>query len=234
MARFCYCSQVLPGKEEEIRAHWRDKVIDPPAEEALWDATGMTDFHSWLQPQREGYCFLHYLEAESFGKIFRGLREQIAAGNSCALKLQSYYRDVLGKDYADSQTEPEVELLLDLSRPASSSDVLRRARCWPLLAHKEEEHRQFRKENMGSKRSIHEALMDAFGLTQLSSWIQTTPAGKWIILYVEGGEFPEPEAIPKTADYEHICSTLEDHTGLNREELFPKLEWLTHSGPVVV
>jgi hypothetical protein len=238
MTRYCYCSKVLPGKEDTVRNHWKNKgdswhEDEDSAGNRLWSATKQTDFQSWLQLTDYGNFYLHYLDAASFQGIFQGLREQIVAGNECALSVHSFYKEAFGKDYLDPSTEPRIECLLDISLPTvDSPNLLRRAFCWPLLDDKEEAHRHFREECRGVKRVRHEASMSAFGVSQLSSWLQTTAEGKFIITYSESLE-PEKYYNQKAVlgidspEYQEISAILREHTGLSSEQLLPGIEWLT-------
>lgn len=237
MGRFCYCSKVLQGKTELVREHWKTKksnktVYDQDVEENFWRHLKMTGFESWLQKTPKGDFIIHCLEGESLNQIFKGLREQIASGNDIALHLQSFYQSALGKDYSKTEVEPKIENLLDISLPRPSS-YIKRGFFFPFLPHMEEEHRQFRHEAMGNKRLRHEASMKAFGVFRLSTWLQSTPDGKYIIVYTER-HIGTPESATSriaqgqnSAEWQEISAILMRHTGLNMEGLSPEVEWLT-------
>lgn len=237
MGRWCYCSQVLPGKMDDIREHWKGKaaqqaVYSQEDEAEYWERLKMTGFESWLQSTPHGNFIIHCLEGESLSQIFRGLREQITARNPIALKVRNFYFMVLGKDYTLPEVEPRIETLLDISLP-TVTDCIKRAFIYPLLPHKEEEHRHFREEAMGEKKRRHEAMMRAFGVSHLSTWLQTTPQGKYIVVYTER-HVNTPESSTSrlkqgegSAEWREIASSLMSHTGLNLDELSPDVEWLT-------
>lgn len=238
MGRFCYCSKILPGKTETVRQHWKNKrsakkLYTEEAEQLFWDHLSMTGFESWLQPTPQGDYMIHCLEGESLQKIFKGLREEIAANNPIALNLRNFYLEVLGKDYALPNAEPHLEHLLDISLPTNSPIIHKRAFFSPLLPHQEEAHRRFREESMTDKRSRHEESLEAFGLSHLSGWIQSTHGQKYIINYSEG-----PIKLPATPEerlrlgekcpaWKEISTILMTHTGLKPHELSPQVEWLT-------
>lgn len=242
MSRWCYCSQVLSGKIDQIREHWKNKTIqrdvyNPEDEDKFWKHLKMTGFDSWLQSTSNGDFMIHYLEGESLKHIFNGLREQILVRNDIALRLQNFYLDVLGKDYSRLEAEPHIETLLNISLP-SSADYIKRAFLYPLLPDKEEAHKQFRKEAMGEKREQHEAMMRTFGISHLSSWLQTTSKGKYIIVYTErhiNTPLTSTSRLKQGHDsmeWQEIASNLMNHTGLKLEELSPDVEWLTQPSKI--
>jgi hypothetical protein len=101
MGRFCYISKILPGKTHLVREMWRDRTPneEPHLKTTFWNFLQMNGFESWLQPMPQGDFLVHCLEGTSLQHIFKGLREQIAAGNPIALKLQNFYQIALGKNY---------------------------------------------------------------------------------------------------------------------------------------
>jgi hypothetical protein len=234
MGRFCYVSKILPGKTHLVQEMWKDLTPneDPLLKASFWNHLGMAGFESWLQPSPEGDFMIHCLEGASLPQIFRGLREQIASGNPMALKLQNFYQTVLGKNYHSPETEPSIENLLDISLP-SSSKTIKRGFFYPLLPHQAEEHRLFRNEAMGEKRGRHERMMRAFGVSQLSTWLQTTPERKYIVVYTER-HADTPTTAPArlnqgqdSPEWLEIAAILMQHTGLKIDELSPDVEWLT-------
>jgi hypothetical protein len=235
--RFCYCSKILPGQTELVREHWQNKSMskDATTHEAelhFWQQLKMTGFESWLQQTFRGDFMIHCLEGESVQHIFRGLREQIALGNRVALKLQDFYQKVLGKNYSSPTIVPRCENLLDISLPTTSS-YIKRAFFYPLLPHKEEAHHVFRREAMGEKRARHETMMQVFGVSRLSTWLQSTSEGKFIVVYTERHlETPSfSEARLRQGEgsiaWQEIANILMDHTGLALADLSPDVEWLT-------
>ena len=234
MGRFCYISKILPGKSELVREMWKNRTPneEPAIHTEFWNALGMTGFDSWLQETAGGDYMIHCVEGDSLQRIFKGLRELIAKGNSFALKLQNFYHDVLGKNYALPESEPHIENMLDISLP-SSEKIIKRGFFFPLLLHKEEAHRLFRKESMGEKKKRHEASMMAFGVSRLSTWLQSTPEGKYIVVYSER-HVNTPKTSKARLDqskgssaWQEISSILCDHSGLTPDELSPDSEWLT-------
>ncbi len=234
MGRFCYCSSILPGKADQVREHWKNKPknTDPQEEEQFWNHLGMTGFESWLQQTPHGDFMIHCLEGKSLGQIFKGLREQIADGNQIALSLQSFYLNVLGKDYALLDVEPKIELLSDIELPRPSS-FMKRSFFFPLLPHKEAAHRRFRQEIMGRKRARHEAFMKAFGVSRLSTYLQSVGDTKYIVIYTENHintpskSLERLDAGKNSPEWQENSKELMDHTGLSYEELSPDVEWLT-------
>ncbi len=236
MSRFCYCSKILPGKSDVIRAHWKNKPIRSPetarAEESFWDHMKMTGFEAWLQPTPKGDFLIHCLEGESLQGIFKGLREQIVSKNPVALTLQSYYRDVLGKDYSMRDIEPSIEALLDVSLPCSSP-IVKKGFMYPILPEKVEAHKKFRNDSNRDRRTRHEASMRAFGVSRLTQWLQTTPTGTYCVVYTERLPNSEPSAEKRleqgknSPEWQEIAAILMDHTGLSYNELSPQVEWLT-------
>ena len=227
MGRFCYCSKVLSDKSNLIRQHWHEKAVAERASKDkgdFWNHLKMTGFESWLQHTPQGDYMIHCLEGESLHQIFKGLREQIVAGNSIALGMHAFYLNVFGKDYRLSEIEPQIENLLEISLPKSSSSIVKKGFILPLLPHKEIEHRNFRRESMGIKKARHEASMHAFGLSHISSWLQTTPQGKCIVIYSEGNANVVPMTCP---EWQEIAANLMEHTGLSLDQLLPDIEWLT-------
>ncbi len=213
---------------------WKNR---PPNEEPairaeFWNYLGMTGFDSWLQQTLQGDYMVHCLEGESLNKIFKDLRELIAKGNPFAVKLQNFYRNVLGKDYELPESEPHIESMLDIVLPVSEK-VIKKCFFFPLLPGKEEEHRLFRKESMGEKKKRHEASMRAFGVSHLSTWLQSSPEGKYIVVYSERNiNTPATPAArlnqaKGSSEWQEISSILSDHTGLKPDDLSPDSEWLT-------
>jgi hypothetical protein len=237
MGRFCYCSKIISGKTTLVREHWQKKHVskDPDiqtAEVNFWHHLKMTGFESWLQESPQGDFMIHCLEGESLQQILKGLREQIAVGNSIALKLQDFYQKALGKDYSSPQVVPQIENLLDISLPTTPS-FIKRAFFYPLLHEKEEAHQHFSKEARGEKRMRHESMMRAFGVSRLSTWLQSTSDGKYIVVYTEGHKesYSSSEERLKQGEgsiaWQEIANILRDHTDLGLDELSPDVEWLT-------
>ncbi len=202
------------------------------AEVSFWNHLKMTGFESWLQPTPQGDLMIHCLEGESLQQIFKGLREQIISGNSIALKLRAFYLDALGKDYSNSEGEPHITSLLNISLPTTSS-YIKRGFLYPLLPQKEEAHLRFSTEMMGEKKGRHETMMRAFRVSLLSTWLQSTPHGKYIVVYTERhvGTPATSEARLNQGEgstaWQEIAFELMDHTGLSHSELSPDVEWLT-------
>lgn len=234
MGRFCYCSSILPGKADQVRDHWKNKrkSAHPHEEEQFWDHLGMTGFESWLQRTSYGDFMVHCLEGKSLGQIFKGLREQIADGNRVALGLQNFYLNVLGKDYALLDAEPQIELLSDIQLTPVYS-LMKRAFFFPLLPHKEAAHRRFREEIAKEKRARHEASMKAFGVSRLSTYLQSVGDKKYIVVYTERRMNTPHQSLERlnagrnSLEWQEISKELMDHTGLSYEELSPDVEWLT-------
>jgi hypothetical protein len=235
MGRFCYCSNILEGKSETVRAHWKSKVgvekqAINSAEMEFWKDLQMTGFECWMQSK--GNLMIHCLEGTSLEGIFRKLREKINSGNDIAVKLHAFYLDVLGKDYKDSRVEPRIECLLDIVIPATSTKMIKKGFVYPLLPHKEQAHRAFRKESMGSMRARHEASMKAFGVFRLTSWLQSTPNNKYIVCYSEReanlrDAEEQLERGRSSAEWLSISQALMEQTGLKYADLSPEVEWLT-------
>jgi hypothetical protein len=234
MGRFCYISQILPSKSELVREMWKKRVPneEPAIHTQFWNYLGMTGFEGWLQQTEQGAYLIHCLEGESLQRIFKGLRELIAKGNSFAVKLQNFYQNVLGKNYASLEAEPHIESMLDIALP-SSEKIVKRGFFFPLLSHKEEAHRLFRQESMGAKKERHETSMKAFGVSRLSTWLQSTTAGKYIVVYSERHVHTPTTPAARLSQakgssaWQEISSILCDHTGLKPDELSPDSEWLT-------
>lgn len=233
MARYCYTSKVLTGKSDFIRAHWANKPKNASPEEIdFWKALGMTGFDCWLQKTEQGDFLIHCLEGSSKEEIFKRLRAAIQQGHPMALKLQAFYKDVLGKDYALESIEPEIECLLDVETSQERANMVKKGFIFPLLAHKEEAHRKSRREAMGAKKSRHIASLKAFDVYQLTSWLQTTAQGKYIVVYSERKEFSgtKEERLRRGAtssEWQEISSELMDQTGLAFNDLSPDVEWLS-------
>lgn len=235
MGRFCYCTKILPGKTDLVRTRWKNKdksVEELRALDSFWMPLKMTGFEAWLQQTPQGDFLIHCLEGESLQQIFKGLREQIALGNTIAVKLRDFYQEVLGKNYSLPEIEPHIESMLDISLPTSSPFV-KRGFFYPLLSDQEEGYRHFRKEAMGEKRGRHEASMRAFGVSRLSTWLQKTPEGNLIVVYTERhAETPTSSTArlgqgEGSQEWQEIASNLMRHTGLKLDELSPDVEWLT-------
>ncbi len=231
MSRFCYCSKVVPGKTDRIREHWKNNPETIQEKIVFWPEVQLTGFHAWLQPTSQGDFMIHCLEGESLDAIFTSLRELIAQKNSTALGLWTYYKEVLGRDYSEASTQPTLECLLDVSLP-NSAPIVKKAFMYPLLPEKVEAHRQFRKDASGAGRARHEASMRAFGVSRLTTWLQTSPIGPYCIVYTERAPNNEQSAAKRleagnSPQWQEIAATLQDHTGLSYTELSPNVEWLT-------
>lgn len=234
MKRFCYCSQILPGKRDLVKDHWQSDASNREIiqEKDFWECLKMTGFENWLQPTPEGDFLIHCVEGTSLRQIFKRLRKQISSGNRNALGLQKFYQNVLGKDYSLPEVEPQLESLLNLSLPISSS-YIKRSFLYPLLSQEEEAHRHFSHEAMCEKRERHEAMMRVFGVSQLSTWLQTTSKEKYIVVYTERHHNTPATSQSRLEQgqgsdaWKEIATILMRHTGLTLDELSPAVEWLT-------
>lgn len=170
----------------------------------------MTGFEIWLQPTSHGDFIIHCVEGESLAQIIELLRGQ-------------YYLP---------EVEPHIERLLNISLPTNSKSV-KRSFLYPLLPGKEEQYRRFTARAMGEKKGLHETMMRAFGVSQLTIWVQTTPNGCYIIVYSERHintpTTPQSRLEQgKGSDAWHeIATSLITYTGLTLHELSPDVEWLT-------
>ncbi len=142
MTRTCYCTKILPGKQETILQHWIGKKSTTDEKEQFWRDLKMTGFECWIQPSSN--LMIHCLEGESKENILKGLREQIRKVHPIATGLNAYYLEVLGMDYSLAETEPKVESLFDIELSPFTPGSIKRAFVYPLLPNKEEEHRKFR------------------------------------------------------------------------------------------
>lgn len=234
MGRICYISKILPNKTEIVHNKWKHQTPreEPNIHTNFWNYIGMTGFESWLQQTAQGDFLIHCLEGDAPHRIFKSLRELIAKNNPFAIKLQNFYQNVLGKDYISQDSEPQIESMLDIVLPTTEK-IIKRGFFFPLLPEKEKAHRLFRKESMGEKRKRHESSMSAFGVSRLSTWLQSTSEGKYIVVYSERHILTPPsqkerlEQAHGSAAWHEISSILSDHTGLKLEELSPDSEWLT-------
>ncbi len=231
MPRFCYCSKVLPGKAEAIRDHWKHKAKSSDEDGAFWEKVALTGFHAWLQPAFQGDFMIHCLEGDSLESVFTNLRELILQKNSFAIRLWSYYKEVLGRDYSELSSQPTIESLLDVALPCSTP-IVKKAFIYPLLPEKVEAHRKFRMEASSARKSRHEASMSAFRVSRLSVWLQTAPIGPYCIVYTERAPNLEQSAEKRleagtTPEWQEIAAILQEHTGLSYKELSPNVEWLT-------
>lgn len=206
MNRFCYCSRVLPGKEDLLRKYWSRKEDD----EHFWDALQMTGFAAWLQGDR----LIHCLEGASLEGIFSGLREQIPKKDPVALRFHAFYLEVLGKDYSDPSAQPQIECLMDVERPGGEV-VEKRGRCFPLRPEKEQAVREFKRTDW----------LHLFSITRYTKWLQQTPEGPILITYTEH-DGPRPKA-PESPLWKEVAEAFSDATGLSAKELVPQVERLT-------
>jgi hypothetical protein len=76
-------------------------------------------------------------------------------------------------------------------------------------------------------------MMQAFGVSRLSTWLQTTPSHKYIVVYTER-HADTPTTAPArlhqgqhSPEWQEIAASLMQHTGLTLGELSPDVEWLT-------
>lgn len=238
MPRYCYCSKILPGKNETVRAHWAARKaahldeVYREAEKKIWDDIQMVGFESWLQTTRHGDFMINCLEGNSLIGLFQGLTNQIAAGNFIAVDLHAFYLEVLGVDYRNPNLEPQLDCTLDIDFSSPDTPGTKRSFICPLLPNKEEEHRNFMADAMGSKRADPEAVMKTFGISRLTSWIQSTEEGKYVVTYAEYENKLENRSKIKpkgenSPEWQSISRELMSHTGLSAEELIPNIEWLT-------
>lgn len=136
MGIFCYVSEVLPGKLDEVRAHWKGKrKSSEELDLHFWDSLGMTGFESWLQ----GSTLIHCLQARRVEEVFVGLRKEIEAKQPIALQLQRFYLDVLGKDYASPSSEPQIETLFDKTWGEKEELLVKSAFSFPVPLELEQE-----------------------------------------------------------------------------------------------
>jgi hypothetical protein len=234
VTRFCYCSQILPGKADSIRSHWANKPETKNEQEtAFWQVIEMTGFECWVQKTSQADFLIHCLEGQSKEEIFDRLRQQIQLQNPVALYLQAFYQEVLGKDYGLPDSEPDVECLLDVVTGPTPENFVKKSFIFPLLPHKEAEHRESRRLANGEKKSRHIASLQPFDVYRLTSWLQTTAHGKYIVVYSERKAFngTVEERLKRGANssaWNEISAELMDQTGLSLHELSPDVEWLSH------
>ncbi len=244
MERYCYCSKIQPGKSDMIRTHWQQKSQKSDAlskpEIDFRDSLGLHGFEAWLQSTPHGDFMIHCLEGESLHGIFDGLQAQIKAHNEIALELQAFYQSVLGKDYSSPSVQPSIECLLDISLQPKTPNFIKRGFFFPLLSHKEDEHRRFRQESMTKCRHQHEASMAAFHVHRLTTWLQQTANEKFIVVYTERSADTPATSQQRLAmgnrskEWQEISEILADHTGLSHDQLSPETEWLTQPITAIV
>jgi hypothetical protein len=235
--RHVYVSTVLPGMSCTIRErHRREKeqgAALEPAKAEFFRILGVTGWNCWLQHLPQGDFHVHCLEGEALPQILSRLRRLISEDHPLALELHDYYKKVLGKDYGDRRSEPQAELLVDLTIDESGPIECVAGYCLPLLSGKTAAHRR------ATLELDLEAIMGALrplGYGRFTKWLQRTPAGDFLTYYTELTiPFGRQRALMGEAAHCPKLSVglanLKRDTGIEIENLHPDLEFLTAGQP---
>lgn len=85
---------------------------------------------------------------------------------------------------------------------------------------------------MSSQKARHEGSMAAFGVVRLTTWLQKTSKGNFVVVYSErhADEDSSEARLEKgknSKEWKDISAILLDHTGLSYQQLSPQIEHLS-------
>jgi hypothetical protein len=187
MPSFGFAYPVLPGKESVFRDVGRQLKERRSEYQQSRQRNGVTLERAYLQHNPDGSNLVAaYLEAD------RGFGEMMQALISSDLPLDRYFieknAEGTGIDFAAGSQGPEPELVGEWVAGAGSGRGKGLAFAAPLQPGKADAARQFAREAYTARKSEMAESRSAKGLTRESVFLNQTPAGDVVVVYLEGAD----------------------------------------------
>jgi hypothetical protein len=184
MPKFALVIPVLPGKDPlEIPNRLRARMDE--YEESSKHA-GLTLDRAFLQPTPMGDFVILYYEGD---KDFPAFAEaQATSGLAIDADLAGWALELHGVDLSAPPPGPPPELVAEWVDPEVTERKPAIAFCAPLAPGKTQAARAFAKEAFETRRADHAAARRALGITHESVFLNSTPDGDVVCVYLEGDD----------------------------------------------
>jgi len=249
MSRFVFVNSILPGKTEKVKEIFKEIKDNVDHRQELQDRAdahnimGISLLNAWVQHTPKGDLLIQCYEGSSPEIVLGVLRAGIEAKAPLALRERDFHLAVTGEDFSDPASTPKITEVMSLEFPANrwkSDKHFSIGFAHPLLKGKTEAHEKFCAQEKGKDFEKISKLLKSYDITTFIKFIQKTPEQDYIVYYCE---FPERvyERVFNSSDkhlraenkdlayseeWKWIAKTLQEHTGLTAEQLFPDIESL--------
>lgn len=241
MARYVYASPIIPGKTEWIKGLCQQRtqleweLANEQQKREFWQFLGIQHWTAWVQHLPQQDFFIHCFEGDSFQRTTAALQKKIQERHPVALWIQDFYKEGLGRDYADNSSRVQIHQILDIELEGPAGEYSCRGFCFPLLPGKSAAHVEYCKDCLGPKQAQFEETLKIFGIRKITKFFQQSEGQDYVVYYEEYN--PEyrrlaPENHPSPVDW--LSQMLESHTGLSRQEHEPQVELLISATPEAV
>lgn len=187
MPSFGLVYPVLPGKESVVRDVGSQLKERRSEYQQSRQRSGVTLERAYLQKNPDGSSLVvAYLEGDrSFG-------EMMGALVNSDIPLDHYFieknREATGIDFAAGPQGPDPELVGEWVAPAASGHGRGLAFAAPVQSGKTEQARQFAREAYSTRQAEMAESRSAKGLTREQVFVNHTPAGDVVVVYLEGAD----------------------------------------------
>jgi Family of unknown function (DUF6176) len=186
MARFSFAVPVLPGKRQvldEVIEHSRQNMGEYRQSR---ERAGITMERASLMSSPMGEFVIAYVEGR---KGFNDVLEAFQSGGDFDRRFLERNGEVSGIDFSSAvPAPPEPELVADWSDPQVTQRKPGISFCAPLAPGKTDEARAFGKEWTEARRDEHTQSRRRLGLTHETVFLNPTPNGDIVCVYLEGDD----------------------------------------------
>lgn len=201
----------VPGGKEKLMEVHRDVTGPLRASHLDWFRRHRFRENWYLQPTPMGEVVLLYVETEDLGKLFGGLQQTRHPYDVAHIEKA---KAVHGVDFSQPPAGPLPELLLQTTDSAETEYEQNLAILLPFRAGGAERLRALANAVTGAKYNEHQDFMRRHNFRE-NWYIQPTPAGEYLILYLEtddlGRLFGECQTTVHPYDHWHFDEAVAIH-----------------------
>lgn len=184
MKTLAFAAPILPGKTEDGK-RFAKEIAGPRYKEMTESrkALGQTRETVWIQPTPMGDLLVVYLEGADSVRA----NQQFAASQSpFDLWFKQQAQNFTGVDFKQPLPEGFSKVIYESHTPGATTNVKTLAVALPLLPGKTDAYLHFVEEAKGPRQSDMEAFHRRVGLVVENWYLQHTPQGDMVVVYVEG------------------------------------------------
>lgn len=232
---------MTPIEQDKVEVLQNSKLFNSPEEQQLLKDVGLSKYYRWIQNIQNQNVLIHLVQGQDLSQSFDNIKDQIAAKNPTALKLQELYIKTLdcdlGKDNFLRNNHPITQMItFEKEDPKNSKEY---AFVYPLIPNKMEELRDLFQGPNKYPTKQDEEIARARGIAKMQIWMQNQGDKPYLVIYQEI-QGPVSEArekfrehikkidlSPENANIEaQRTKAFANVTGLSYEDLLPKLQSL--------
>ncbi len=212
-------------KQENDYSELEKKVFQQALEIERWQI--------WIQngPAQEHFC-IQAIECQNPLTFFMAFKHQVEDQNRYALWLHHLFQTFFGAEYSFFQPTLKIEQVLHLPIDQHMSKEYDFCYMLPLLSHKIDDHKEYCRAAMNEKREPTIKACQAFGMIEMTKWIQQSNDRNYVLYYQKMRQPIETSrqaflALKDQPKALQATQTLREQTGLTFEELSPEIRCLS-------